>query len=42
MSGVQYTVLAYAVAGGLMWGYAIRLWCASRSNRAGRANGERQ
>ena len=26
MSGTGYVILAYALGGGLLWGYAIILW----------------
>jgi len=26
MSGTDYVILAYALGGGLLWGYAIVLW----------------
>lgn len=33
MNAHQYTVLAYVVAGLLMWGYAVRLWVGLRNSK---------
>ena len=31
MSALQYTIIAYVIVGGLLWGYATCLFLASRS-----------
>jgi hypothetical protein len=41
MNALQYTITAYVVVGGLLWGYATCLFLASRSlkRRESRAGG---
>ncbi|MGE5609524.1 MAG: hypothetical protein ACM359_09745 [Bacillota bacterium] len=42
MSGMEYTVAAYAVGLGLMVAYGLRLWLESRAvQRRGRGEGEK-
>jgi hypothetical protein len=40
MNPTQYTVTAYAVGLGLLWGYAARIWLSYRATAA-RRNGDR-
>jgi hypothetical protein len=42
MNATQYTVTAYAMGLGLLWGYAARIWRSYRVTAAGRrSDGDR-
>lgn len=42
MSATGYTILAYAIGLGLLWGYALKLWLGSRQTSAEAESEERR